>query len=220
LRERLPATLKLVALAFAIAWLAALLIALALTALRCGRAARWLRTAITAAASTLLAMPVGAVAVAALLLAPTRWLSPSPYSLLPAGLPWLPAAVLAIGLAPAIYFPAVNELAAVMPRPFILATQARGISRLRILLRHALPNTFDLLIPLGSITATQLVLEAVIVETLLAWPGIGQLSMTAAAQRDIPLIAALVLMSSILVITANAASDLLQLWTNPKLRHA
>jgi peptide/nickel transport system permease protein len=220
LSARLPATLELVGLAFVIAWTIALSTALILTSLGTSRASSWLRTTVSATVSLIATMPVGMVALAALLVAPVTWLVSLSGKPGIGGLPWLAAAVLGIGMIPAVYFTALNGLAGVMPRAFILGAQARGLSSIRILLRHALPNTSDLLFPLASVTLTQLVLEAVIVETLLAWPGIGQLSITAAAQRDIPLVSALVLISGLLVIVANAGSELLQLWTNPTLQHA
>lgn len=228
LAERLPATLQLIALAFALAWAAGLVTGLALAALGEGRVAAGLRAFASLAACTIASMPTAVVAIAALLLAPPAWLNtltaPGAGGSLSArhitSLPWLPACVLAVGLVPAIYFQCLHALAAVLPRPFILAARARGNSKARVLARYALPNCFDLLVPLASVAVTQLLLECIIVETLLDWPGIGQLSIVSATQRDLPLLSALVLLTAVVVIAANLTSDFMQWRSNPRLREA
>lgn len=220
LRERAPATLRLLGLAFVLAWLLALFWALSEALLAHSRLGALLHGASGALAAAWSSLPVGFVAVVALIVAPVAWL---------AGLadfgggravtwPWLAAAVLACEFIPALYLQTAQALQTALGQPFVVAARARGLSRARVLWKHVVPNTFDTLIPLGSLTVTQLLVDTVIVETLLGWPGLGQLAVSAAAQRDLPLLSAIVLLTSLLVIATGIVSDLLQLWTNPRLR--
>jgi ABC-type dipeptide/oligopeptide/nickel transport system permease component len=212
LRERLPATIEVVALATLLAWVIALALALAVPLLGDGGAAKWVRGTLAFFLSAWASLPVATVALAAVMLLPSQWAAASPPDL-----PWVPAAVLALGLIPALYFQAMDALAALLPQPFIAAARARGNGRWRVLWRHALPNASDTLVPLVSISITQIAVETVIVETLLNWPGIGQLSMQAVAQRDLPLLSALVLLTGVLVVTTNIISDLVRFRMNPRL---
>ena len=220
LRERAPATVELLGLAFVMAWLVGMTLAF-LPSL--ADWARPLRTAIDSVAAAVAAVPTAVVAVAAMSLAPARWL-PGAFGLDPgtgaSPQPWLAAGVLSLGLLPAVYLQASQAITLLSSRPFVTAAQAAGAGPLRLLFRHIFPNSLDFLLPFASLSIAQLMIDTVIVENLLAWPGIGQLSIDAASQRDLPVVAALVLLSSVVVVTGNLLSDLLQYLTNPQLRTA
>lgn len=217
LRQAAPASFELLALGLGGAW--ALGLGLALLPLWLGERAHWrwrmgLERVLHAAASLLTALPLGVLAIAALVWAPASWLPVAQAR----PLPWLPALVLALAFLPTVYFQAAHALAAVMERGFILQARAGGLEPARLLLRHALPNTGDVLVPIASLTISQALVELVVLEPLLGWPGLGQLSIQAAQSKDIPVLAALVLVSSLVVIAANWASELGQWWLNPQLR--
>lgn len=221
LRDRAPATLRLLLLAFALAWAMALAWALGEACLARSRLGTALHACGGFLASAWSSLPVGFVAIVALLVAPLAWLAGA------AGAggsgadwPWLAAAVLACEFIPALYLQAAHALQSVLAQPFVTAARARGQSFRRVLLSHVLPNSLDTLIPLASLTVTQLLVDTVIVETLLGWPGLGQLAVEAAARRDLPLLSAIVLLTSLLVIATSVVSDLLQAWANPRLREA
>ncbi|HUX67084.1 MAG TPA: ABC transporter permease [Terriglobales bacterium] len=218
LRERAPASLELILLGLGLAWCAGLL--LALIPAWMGELARWrlrrgLELAFHGAASLLTALPLGVLAVGALVLAPASWLPG-----LGASSPWLPATVLALAFLPTVYFQAAHALAHVAARGFMTQGRAAGLSPLRLLCLHALPNTADVLVPVASLTLSQALVELVVLEPLLGWPGLGQLSIQAAQSRDMPVLAALVLISAVVVIVGNAVSEAVQLALNPRLRAA
>lgn len=219
-KERTPATLELLGLSFLLAWMLGLVLAI-LPAF--GDHLHPLRSIFDAAGAVAAAVPTAIVAVVAMTLAPARWLpGGSVLELSSASLPppWLAAGVLALGLLPAVYLQASRMIVSVSSQPYVLAAKAAGKSPARLLFQHVLPNTLDALLPFTSISVAQLLIETVIVETLLAWPGIGQLSLDAAAQRDLPVVAALVLLTSCVVVLGNLLSDVLQFATNPRLRTA
>jgi len=217
-RERAPASLELMVLGLGLAWVAGLLLALipawmGENARR--RAQRGLEVTLHAGAALLTALPLGVLAVGALVLAPPEWLP-----MAGSGSPWLPAAVLALAFLPTVYFQTAHALAAVLDRPFIWQGRAAGFGPARVLLVHALPNISDILVPVAALTVSQAMVELVILEPLLGWPGLGQLSIQAAQNKDMPVLSALVLFSSLVVIASNWISEAVQTRLNPVLRDA
>lgn len=216
LRQRAAASFELILLGLGLAWAAGLLAAIVQTWLNEAgyiRGARRLDLLGHGAASALAALPLGVLALGALVSAPVDWLpgvaAPSP---------WLPALVLALAFLPAIYLHAVHALGQARQRGFVQHSHAAGIAPLRIVLIHVLPNAADVLAPVASLTLSQALVELVILEPLLGWPGLGQLSLQAAQTKDMPVLAGLVLLTSLVVIGANWTSEAAQLWLNPQLR--
>jgi ABC-type dipeptide/oligopeptide/nickel transport system permease component len=60
---------------------------------------------------------------------------------------------------------------------------------------------------------------AVVTETVFAWPGVGRLMMKAVINRDFPIIQGVVIILSVMYITANLIVDILYAWLNPKIRY-
>jgi peptide/nickel transport system permease protein len=99
---------------------------------------------------------------------------------------------------------------------FIRAAAARGLPAFTIVWRHALPNA---LIPLSTVAGLHfgnLLGGAVVVETVYGWPGMGRLALDALVGRDYGLLMGVLLLSSLLVIAANMALDLLHAWLDPR----
>lgn len=216
LRHRLPLSLELMVLGLAMAWALGLGLALLpawLGERACWRTQRAFDGVLHGAGALLTGLPLGVLAVLALVWAPVTWL--------PAGAqpsPWLPAAVLALAFLPTVYFQAAHALARIEQRGFVQQARAAGLGPARIVLRHVLPNCSDVLVPIASLTLSQALIELVILEPLLGWPGVGQLSIQAAEGRDMPVLAALVLLTSLLVIGSNWLSELVQYGLNPQLQ--
>jgi peptide/nickel transport system permease protein len=108
----------------------------------------------------------------------------------------------------------------VLWRPFIDGARARGVAGVRLWCLHVGRNA---LTPLVSELGTQTALllgGAAIVESIFAWPGIGQLTIQSIGSRDYPLVQAIVLSGAVLVVLVNLISDLVQLWLDPAVRSA
>jgi peptide/nickel transport system permease protein len=65
-----------------------------------------------------------------------------------------------------------------------------------------------------------LVAGAVAVESVFAWPGMGQLALQSVASRDLPVIQAFVAVVAVLIVTANLTADLVAMLADPRLREA
>lgn len=108
----------------------------------------------------------------------------------------------------------------VLGEDYVRAARARGLSPLRVVVRHALRNA---LIPVITVTGLQvgtLLAGAILTETIFSWPGIGKWMVEAIHRRDYPVVQGGILMSATLVILVNLIVDLLYGAANPRIRHA
>ncbi|MEW9797495.1 ABC transporter permease subunit [Alteromonas sp. CYL-A6] len=96
----------------------------------------------------------------------------------------------------------------VLNKPYIAAARSRGLSRIQIFFRHLLRNALLPILPLMAFQITTLITNAMIVETLFSWPGIGNWLIQAIYQRDYPALRVGMLAVSTLVITLTITIDL------------
>ncbi len=103
----------------------------------------------------------------------------------------------------------------VLSLEYIRVARAKGISENRIAYRHALRNAvLPLMTVVGANIGTFLG-GAVLTESIFSWPGIGRLMFDAMMQRDLNLLLSILVLSSIFVVIANLAVDLLYAVVNP-----
>jgi peptide/nickel transport system permease protein len=96
--------------------------------------------------------------------------------------------------------------------------RAKGLPD-RAVVRHTLRNA---LLPLVTVIGGRIgmiVTGAVLVETVFAWPGLGQLMLSSIQTRDVPLLLGLFLLVSAAVILANLLTDLAYAWLDPRVRY-
>jgi peptide/nickel transport system permease protein len=101
---------------------------------------------------------------------------------------------------------------------YVLAARARGVSRLRAVLRHAFRNS---LIPVVTILGLQfgaVLTGTIITETIFAWPGVGRLLIQAINFRDYPLVQGCILFISFTYVMMNLLTDLTYGWLDPRIR--
>ena len=131
---------------------------------------------------------------------------------------WLPALCLALGRAADWAQLLRAGLLDAMQARFTLVATARGASKLRLLLRYALPNA---LLPLLSVVGTgigYLLGGVAIIETVFTWPGLGSYVVSAITARDLPVIQGFVIFSTLTFVVATLLTDLVSLWIDPRLR--
>ncbi len=98
-----------------------------------------------------------------------------------------------------------------------VAARARGLPRHRIVLRHmARPALLPVVTMLGLQSGTMLG-GSVVVETVFAIPGLGSLAYEAVSQRDLPLLAGILLAGTVLVVLVNIAVDLVYGRLDPRV---
>jgi peptide/nickel transport system permease protein len=187
LRQRLPLTLRLVAIGFFLSWAAVLALALSAAWLRVG-AYDGLATAVS---GTLLCIPAAVLALLSVL--------------------WNVPGALAIGLIifPRDYRYARNLLNKAHAQPHVLAARAKGLSELRILFWHVVPVIAPQLLAVAGVSVSLAVGAAIPVEALCGLAGVGQLAWQAALARDLPLLVNITVLMTLVTLLANSGADVL-----------
>jgi peptide/nickel transport system permease protein len=106
----------------------------------------------------------------------------------------------------------------VMARDWVRTLKSRGIPNGEILFKHILRSSAPAGLTVLSLQFVGMMGGAVIIESIFALPGIGQLAVQSTAQGDTPVVMGVVVYTVILVIVVNLAVDLLNGWLNPKVR--
>jgi ABC-type dipeptide/oligopeptide/nickel transport system permease component len=131
----------------------------------------------------------------------------------------LPAVTLGAGLAAILARMTRASLIEELRELYVLAARARGLSRTRAVLRHALRNS---LIPVVTILGLQfgaVLTGTIITETIFAWPGVGRLLIQAINFRDYPLVQGCILFIATTYVLVNLAVDLAYGWLDPRIRY-
>jgi peptide/nickel transport system permease protein len=212
--ERLPATAELAGAAM----LVAVVLALPLGVV----AAVWRGTWVDQGA---MALALAGISV------PGFWLGPLLALVFAVELGWLPVSgrgTLAHLVLPAITLGAA--LAAILARmsrasvleelreQYVVAARARGASRLRAVVVHALGNS---LIPVVTILGLQLgavLTGSIITETIFSWPGVGRLLIQSINFRDYPMVQGCILLIAITYVSMNLLTDVVYGWLDPRIR--
>jgi len=100
---------------------------------------------------------------------------------------------------------------------FIRTATAKGLHPLRIQLRHVLRNALIPVTTMAGLHLGNLLGGAVVVETIFGWPGMGKLALDAVVGRDFNVLLGILLLSSLIVIVANALIDQLHAWLDPRI---
>jgi peptide/nickel transport system permease protein len=108
----------------------------------------------------------------------------------------------------------------VMNSDYVRLARAKGLSRRRVMIKHALRNA---LIPLTTVTALDLasiISGAVLTETVFQWRGMGDLLLNAIRTDDVYVVMAWLLVTATVVIVFNLLADLLYAVLDPRIRYA
>jgi peptide/nickel transport system permease protein len=111
-----------------------------------------------------------------------------------------------------------SEMLEVLRQDYIRFARARGLKERAVNFRHALKNT---LVPVITVTGLQLgsiIAFAIITETVFQWPGVGLLFINAIQFVDIPVMAAYLMLISVMFVAINLVVDLLYFAIDPRLR--
>jgi peptide/nickel transport system permease protein len=96
--------------------------------------------------------------------------------------------------------------------------RAKGLPD-RAVVRHALRNAMLPLVTVIGGRVGMIVTGAVLVETVFAWPGLGQLMLSSIQTRDVPVLLGMFLLVSVAVIIVNLLTDLAYAWLDPRVRY-
>ncbi len=103
--------------------------------------------------------------------------------------------------------------------PYIEMANLKGLSRSRIIVKHALPNAWAPIITVIVFNMAYLVVGVVVVEVVFVYPGLGQLLVDSVSKRDMPVVQACSMIFAATYILLNLTADILSILTNPRLLH-
>ncbi len=220
--DRLPNSLRLGLMAFVVAWL----ISIPIGVISAVKAETWVDQLARTVAVILLAVPNFWLAVLVLVLPALMWgIAPS-VEYVPL---WVdpiknltyfivPSLILGASLTGATMRMTRSMMLEVLSADFIRTARAKGLTEQAVIYRHALKNA---LIPVITIIGTQtptLVGGAVVIETIFAMPGMGQLLYLAIIGKDAPVVQAVVVCLSLFVLVVNLLVDLSYAFLDPRIR--
>ena len=112
-----------------------------------------------------------------------------------------------------------NSVLSTMSTAYVEMAFLKGLSRARVVTRHALPNAAAPIISVIALNLAYLVVGVVVVENVFTYPGIGQYMLDAVTKRDVPVIEACGILFASVFITLNTFADVMAIILNPRLRH-
>ncbi len=111
-----------------------------------------------------------------------------------------------------------SEMLEVLRQDYIRFARARGLSDKTINFRHALKNTMVPVITIIGLQLGAIIAFAIITETVFQWPGLGLLFINAIQFVDVPVMAAYLMMISVMFVVINLVVDILYALVDPRLR--
>ena len=112
-----------------------------------------------------------------------------------------------------------SSVLSIMSTPYIEMAFLKGLTRSRVVSRHALPNAAGPIISVVALDLAYLVVGVVVVENVFVYPGVGQYMVDAVSKRDVPVVQACGLVFAAVFVGLNTLADILSIIVNPRLRH-
>jgi peptide/nickel transport system permease protein len=106
----------------------------------------------------------------------------------------------------------------VLEQDFVRTARAKGLSKLRIVARHVMPNAILPIIAMIGIDIGLFMSGIVVVESVFGWPGIGQLAWQAIQRVDIPVIMGVTMVSATAIVLGNLLADLVAPLIDPRIK--
>jgi len=130
----------------------------------------------------------------------------------------LPALVLAASELAGIMRQMRSNLLDTLGAEFVTAARAKGLSEGWVVYKHALRNAINPLLTIFGYSLAGLLSGAFIVENIMAWPGLGRLTIEALFSKDYMLVVDSVVMAAGLLVAGNFVADVLLAWSDPRIR--
>ncbi len=111
-----------------------------------------------------------------------------------------------------------SSMIEVLRQDYIRTARAKGLPRLTIFVRHAMPNAILPIIAMIGIDIGLFMSGIVVVESVFGWPGIGQLAWQAIQRVDIPIIMGVTLVSACAIVLGNLLADLVTPLIDPRIK--
>ncbi|MGY3128805.1 peptide/nickel transport system permease protein [Agrococcus sp. UYP33] len=215
LAAALPSTLLLASLGFVVAVLLAVGIAVAAT-----NGPGWLRRGFRSLPPLFVSIPVFWLGIVLLQVLSFRLGLVPVINASPAEALILPVLTIAVPIAAPLAQVLIRSIDDTVAEPFIAVARSRGAGPGWVLSREVARNALLPTLTIAGVLFGELVAGAVVTETVFARSGLGRLTQEAVANRDIPVLQAIVVISAIGFVVINLVVDLVSPAIDPRLRRA
>lgn len=130
----------------------------------------------------------------------------------------LPTLTLAAG--PAAYLARLTRgsMLEVSENPFIRTARAKGLSEIKVVLKHILRNALIPVVTVLGPIAAYLITGSFVVEHIFAIPGMGRFFVFAVSNRDYPLVIGITVVYTVVLVIANFIVDILYVVLDPRIK--
>jgi len=132
----------------------------------------------------------------------------------------MPTIVLGYYATPAIMRLTRSGMLEVLGSDYIRTARAKGLHPVQVLVKHAMRNAVLPVVSHSTVQFGYMLGGSVIIESIYALHGIGQLAWESIARADLPTVQAIILILSLIYVGLNLAGDLLNAWLDPRIRVA
>jgi ABC-type dipeptide/oligopeptide/nickel transport system permease component len=138
------------------------------------------------------------------------------------GLKYLILPAVTLGVSPMALLARTTRAAVleIMTADFVRTARSKGMSETRVVKWHVMRNALVLILTTIGLQFGALMGQAVVVEKLFSWPGIGSLLVDSVLQRDIPTVQGSILVVVLFFLTINTLIDLLYAVIDPRIKYA
>ena len=209
--ERLPATVLLMSLSFAII----LLISIPVGVISAVKKGSVFDNTFTIVSFIFMSIPSFWLALVLMLVFSLRleWLPPFGNIVLPC------ATMVITGLAGITRYQRASMLE-VLRQEYIKVARAKGLPEWVVIYKHALRNALIPIVTMLGLTLPDLFGGAFIIETIFAWPGMGRLGVSAVFSRNYPVIMGISVFTAVLIVLGNLLADIGYAIVDPRIRYA
>ena len=132
----------------------------------------------------------------------------------------MPTIVLGYYATPAVMRLTRSGMLEVLRADYIRTAHAKGLPASKVLVKHAMRNAILPVVSIASVQFGYMLGGSIIIESIFALHGIGQLAWESISRADLPTVQAIVLVLSLIYVGLNLAADLVNAWLDPRIRIA
>lgn len=130
----------------------------------------------------------------------------------------MPSIALGMSFAAVLFRQMRGALLEVLQDDYVRTARAKGLRERTVILRHAARNAFLPVLTIMGMNTGRLIGGAVVTERVFSYPGIGRLAIDSIRLEDTPVLQAVILLAVISVVMANAVTDILYTYLDPRIR--
>ena len=131
----------------------------------------------------------------------------------------LPTLTLAWGAAAGYMRITRSAMLEVLDSEYVTLARAKGVSHQMVIWKHAFRNALIPPLTVSTLLLTSLLTGVVVIETVFAWPGLGNLAVQAVGDNDFPVLTAVVLLFVIMWVVTNFLTDIAYALVDPRIKY-